>query len=513
MFTNKDILIHDVDRGSTKFGAPSLCALSVILIIFSFRPLVAQRQKVDSLKSLLEQRFGPNRQLILFELAYHFTDGDNPLAMDYINQATKLSYTFGDSLMIVKCGRLKALLYRRFDQMDSSMILSRRILPIAERNKFNDEIKRILNGLALVYSYRANYDEALSAYLSILDLFDPTENKSEASVILQNIGLVYFKLDDLDKALYYFNKSLALKDQSNDQFDIDILLINIGLCHAYKHNYATAKEFTDRGLNACKDGCSTLVIGMAHFNLGLISYSLKQLPSSENHFLKSYKCAKETDNELYQLDNLIQLFKIYLDTKNLSAAKKLIKDADELLTTSTYYSQGVTQLCGQLTKIYEHIGDMSQVAFYQSKYIELRDSVYTEELTKNLMRVEAQFRERESKGRIDAQAKILALREDVINRQRLLNVIVGLVALLLIVLIFVLIQNVKQKKLANSLLEEQVKERTIELELNHNFLLKAMLERDVQFKRMSNEIKSSLATIKGLGVLVSHDIGTVNGSD
>ncbi|HEY5916804.1 MAG TPA: tetratricopeptide repeat protein, partial [Chryseolinea sp.] len=220
MFTNKDILIHDVDGGFTKFGAPSFCALLVILIIFSFRPLVAQTQKVDSLKSILEQRFGPNQQLILFELAYHFTDSDNHLAMDYLNQAAKLSYTFGDSLMIVKCGRLKSLLYRRFDQMDSSLILSRRILPIAERNKFNDEIKKILNGLALVYSYRANYDEALSAYLSILDLFDPTKNKSEASVILQNIGLVYFKLDDLDKALYYFNKSLALKDQANDQFDI-----------------------------------------------------------------------------------------------------------------------------------------------------------------------------------------------------------------------------------------------------------------------------------------------------
>ena len=292
-----------------------------------------------------------------------------------------------------------------------------------------------------------------------------------------------------------------------------MLLINIGLSHAYKGNYATAKEFTDRGLNVCENSCSAQILVMAYFNLGLISYGLKQLTLSENHFLKSYAYAKETDNELYQLDNLIHLFKIYRDTKNLSAAKKLIKDADELMTTSTYYSQGVMQLCGQLTKVYEQIGNLSKVAFYQSKYIELKDSVYTEELTKNLMRVEAQFKDRESKERIDAQTKILALREDVINRQRLLNVIVGLVAFLLIILILVLIQNVKQKKRANSLLEDKVKERTIELELNHKLLLKAMQERNVQFQRMSSEIKSSLATIKGLGVLVSHDVGTTNVSN
>jgi hypothetical protein len=497
MMTNKDILIHAVDGRFTKFGASSFSALLVILIFVSFRPLVAQGQKVDSLKSLLENEFGPKRQQILFELAYHFTDIDNRLAMDYVNLAAKLSDTFGDSLMIVKCGR----------------ILSRRILPIAVRNKFDDEIKRILNGLAMVYSYQANYDKALSAYLSILDSFDPTKNKSEVSVIIHNIGLVYFKLDDLDKALYYFDQSLAIKYQNNDQFDIDMLLINIGLCHAYKGNYATAKEFTDRGLNACKNSCSAQILVMAYFNLGLISYGLKQLSLSENQFLMSYAFAKETDNELYQLDNLIHLFKIYLDTKDLSAAKKLIKDADELLTTSTYYSQGVMQMCGQLTKIYEQLGNISKVAFYQAKYIELKDSVFTEELTKNLMRVEAQFRDRESKGRIDAQTKILALRENVINRQRLLNVIVGLVAFLSIILIFVLIQNVKQKKLANSLLEDKVKERTIELELNHNLLLKTMQERNVQFQRMSSEIRSSLATIKGLGVLVSHDVGTIDASN
>ena len=60
----------------------------------------------------------------------------------------------------------------------------------------------------------------------------------------------------------------------------------------------------------------------------------------------------------------------------------------------------VMQLYGQLAKIYEKIGTFQRSLIYQSKYIELiKDSVYTEELTKNLMRVEAEFKERESKKR------------------------------------------------------------------------------------------------------------------
>ena len=106
MFTNKDILIHAVDGGFTKFVAPSFCALLVILIIFSFRPLVAQRQKVDSLKSLLEMEFEPKRQQIFFELAHNITGSDNRLAMDYIYQAARLTDTFGYFLIIVKYGRV-----------------------------------------------------------------------------------------------------------------------------------------------------------------------------------------------------------------------------------------------------------------------------------------------------------------------------------------------------------------------------------------------------------------------
>ncbi|HMG89894.1 MAG TPA: hypothetical protein VK589_07535, partial [Chryseolinea sp.] len=125
----------------------------------------------------------------------------------------------------------------------------------------------------------------------------------------------------------------------------------------------------------------------------------------------------------------------------------------------------------------------------------------------------SEYQERENKTKIEAQAKILALSNEVISRQRALNLIVVVVALLLAGFVITLIQNVKRKKRSNYILEQRVKERTIELELNHNLLLKSFHERDVQFQRISTEIRSSLATIKGLGVLVSHDVGTVNASN
>jgi nitrogen-specific signal transduction histidine kinase len=69
---------------------------------------------------------------------------------------------------------------------------------------------------------------------------------------------------------------------------------------------------------------------------------------------------------------------------------------------------------------------------------------------------------------------------------------------------------VKQKRLANFLLEQKVKERTMELETHHIQLRKSLDERNQQMKRVSAEIKSSMATIKGLCQLSLQDVSVSN---
>lgn len=476
-----------------------------LLMVLITVPCAAQEGKIDSLKRVLQTLPVLKQAPTLLELTYEYADKDNKLAMAYARQGLRISESIGDSLMIVKCGRLKSLLYRRFDEMDSSLVLSERILPIAERNKYGDDLKKILNGLALVYAYKAQYDKALSSYLRILDASDPEKNKKEYSTALQNVGVVYFKLDDLDQALDYFNRSLLLRDEATEKRDIQTTILNIGLCYVYQRNYAASKEITDKMFSVCKSDCPADQVGEAHYNYGLIAYGQKQLDVAEGHFLKSYESAKEFGNDLYELDNLIALFKIYTDTKNMIAAKKLLNDANAILSRKSYYTQGVMELYGELAKVYQQLGNIDQVALYQDKYIQLRDSVYNEQLTTNLMKVEAQYLERENRAKIEAQAKILELSDGVIIRQRAINIGVCIVALLSIVIVAILMQNVKQKRLANSLLEQKVKERTSQLEANHLNLLKSLEERNQQVKRITSEIKSSMATIKGLCQLSLQD--------
>jgi tetratricopeptide (TPR) repeat protein len=105
----------------------------------------------------------------LYQREYTSSSWDE--AFLYANQANDLAYEIGDSLRIVKSLRLKAQILRRLDRLDESIKTFEGALLIAKRHDietgFGDEIKYILNGLAIAHTYLANYDMAMEIHFRI----------------------------------------------------------------------------------------------------------------------------------------------------------------------------------------------------------------------------------------------------------------------------------------------------------------------------------------------------------
>ena len=213
-----------------------------------------QNTTIDSLESIFPGKSGEQQIDILYELAYLYGDVDNVKSLEYGNQALKSAKKLGDSLRIVKAGRIMSYIYRRIDEIDSSLIFSSEILPIARRNRYTGELKSILNGLAFVSIAKANYDKALKYLFESLELKKIDGDKFEISVALHNIGLVYYKLDDRDKALNYYQGALNLKKEIDNKYDLDILLVNIGLCYAYNKRFSEARYLYRRWFCKMRQG-------------------------------------------------------------------------------------------------------------------------------------------------------------------------------------------------------------------------------------------------------------------
>jgi hypothetical protein len=489
-------------------NAISLPMKVALLALFFLYPQISigQTPKIDSLKPLLSVTSGVEYSDVLFELSRQYLDVDNGLSLQHANNAFERANQNGDSIRIVKTGRVKSQALRRLGKIDSSLALYNRILPIARRHNCIDELKYILNGLGVIYVFNAQYDKALKCNFESLGLREKDGNKFDIGVALNNIAMVYYKLKDYDNALSYFKQSLQLKGEIDHNSESDITLTNIGLCYAYKNNFTDALSFVNRGFYLCGDNCSENFLTNARFSLGVISFGQRNFLEAERQFLKSYALARKLENARFQLDNIVYLLRIYIEHRQMQLVEHYLKEAETLIASGTSHNLELIKVYTQLVAVYSKSGDFRKVAFYQGKYIALKDSIYNDELTTNLMKVEAEHLDKENKLKIESQNKIHALNREVIYRQRFLNIFIGIVAMLLVALATVLFKSNQQKRKINHLLDKKVKERTQELELNRDALQRACEERDVVIHKAAIDIKSSLATIKGLCALGLKDI-------
>ena len=128
----------------------------------------------------------------------------------------------------------------------------------------------------------------------------------------------------------------------------------------------------------------------------------------------------------------------------------------------------------------------------------LSQSVHNEQLMKNLMQIHTEHEESDNKAKIASQEQILELKEDAILRQQLLNILIGIIAILFVGLAIVLYMINRQKQHINVLLDQKVKQRTVALESSLYALKRTQEEQEDLMRKASADLKSSIATMEGL---------------
>src|SRR5690606_36871633 len=122
----------------------------------------------------------------------------------------------GDSLGLVKASRAVGNIYYKKSDLEAAIQHYKPVLGVARRNQYIDQLKFLLNGLALAYTYQANYDNALDYHFQSLVIRVAEGNPRVISITYNNNGLVYYKLRDFQQALDYFLKSLEIRREAAD---------------------------------------------------------------------------------------------------------------------------------------------------------------------------------------------------------------------------------------------------------------------------------------------------------
>jgi len=489
--------------------------LVLLLFLVALRPLslYSQQGKIDSLQNVIKNSRGILKFDPLVNLIRIYWAADSiQKCYSYVNQIYEIAFRSGDTAKIVFASRvLGTTLNRLSDYIEAETILLK-MLPIAKRKpELRGEYTKILNTLATAYLFQGKYDKSLDLDFLALAILEEDKDYENLAICLHNIGVVYYKLKNYEKGIRYYEQSLELKRRTHDDYDVELLLVNISLSYRYLNDLVKAKAYVDSSLIICSGkGCNNSTMINAYYCQGLISKDTGKLNEAEAYFLKSYDLAVKSDNKRFQFDNIDYLSQIYLERKQNAKALQYLKEAESLIDHGVPLNLEVINIYARFFQAYRKTGNCEKLTFYLQKYIGLKDSIYNEALTVNLMRIESEYLEHENKARLATQDQNLILKEEAIRRQTMLNISISLVTLCFVVIAVMLFKSNKQRKTINELLEIKVKERTKELELNKNELLKAYKEQDSLMTKTAQDIRSSLATIKGICSVGLKDITDSN---
>jgi signal transduction histidine kinase len=495
------------------FKSAASSTFLLILSLFTIQPLFGQEQRViDSLLLVAKGHQGIERFDAYYDIAFEYiVQGKFDEALGYLEHAQIVAHEVGDSLRIVKAGRVKSQMLRRVDRLNEAITELTSILPIAKRNKLLSEQKYILNGLAISYTFLAQYDKALSFHFEALVLRERDGNKEEIRESLNNIGLVYFKLKNFTKALEFYTHALQLDNTLVKSTFKDQLLINIALCHNQLKNFDDAQKLFSRALKYCEPNCSDQIIIAGEFGLGLSYFGQNLFKDAEKHFAASLYLSNKNGDKRYIAENQLLLGRIQIENKLLDSALIALTKAEEVAKNSGY-NEVLIDVYKSIVHLFEIDHNYQQASFYQNKYITLKDSIYSETLIDNLAKVQTQYAERQNLATIDAK-------EEIIRRQRWLNISIGVISVLGAMLIFVLYRSNATKKKVNAALSEakaiiedqnrqlmtsnitldrELKNKNVDLEKANESLRRVNDELDNFIYKTSHDIRGPLASLKGM---------------
>jgi len=402
---------------------------NILLIIISLafcHSLSAQNSEVDSLLNIAEKGTDSTKVEVYLDLAVAYRVLEPDIALKYANDALK----------------------------------------IADKNDNYSGKAAALHVLGAIYTVLGDYEKAISYLLESLRNYELLGDSKGVANSSNSLGILYFNQDDYSNAKKYYSKALSLIDSSEYAMSTAVYKLNIG--EVYQ---ATGEN--EKALNLEKQAYDIFkqlgdINGMA-YALGVqgkVNYQQGKSEKAIEFTKKALEYLIEDQDYLGAVEYLNFLVEVYISNNNLFLA-------EENATTALEIANQINSLKWKI-KSFENLAEI----FYKKEAFQLayqyKDSasiyenkLMDEEKQKQIANLriiyESEQKEQENEIlRIDKE-----LKQKQIIQQRILNVAIGSVLVILIVFAVITFRAKNQKQKANTQLKiqnEEIRQQREEIE-------------------------------------------------
>ncbi|MEQ8240050.1 MAG: tetratricopeptide repeat protein [Cyclobacteriaceae bacterium] len=425
-------------------------------IIFMLGHLFLQAQsKIDSLKAKLSGEVNQQQITLLNNIGYEYWIVNPSLSIYYGQRAKQMAISLNDS---------------------SQLGFAFRVIGVA-------------------YWAKGSYDQALINIQNGLIIYTATGDSLGQANCLMNQGLVFHDRQDFDRALEQFFKALEIFERLRQDGRVATTYSKIGSALIETNELERAKEYLLKALEIHRENGFQYGEAEALNRLGLLELENQDLEKSLSYLDQSKKISEEINDK----DGLAKYYEdvaqVYVQKNDFDTAELMLQLGANLSLELGLNSR-LRTIFLELKKIYAIRGDLKKSLAYADKYITLRDSLFSEETSKNLIEFEKQLA-------ISEQVRLLELKEseiEVLEKNARISWLIRLIILVVVAFgafIFYLIYQQQKLKLLRKQekAEEEAKALNYQLEQT-NRELAAYTVNYVQKNKVFEELKNIVVQVK-----------------
>jgi adenylate cyclase len=347
------------------------------------------------------------------------------------------------------------LAYKKLGLYDNAISYYKKALRLDEEQGDTLSIAKSLNNLGSIYDTWGIYDTAIFYYEKSLNLKNYLHDSAGVAVSLNNIGLVYKSWEKYDQAIQYFEEALKIDRSLGKEGEIAKRLSNIGLAYRLKKQYSSALDYFHEALKMAEDQKNNDLIATLYNNIGA-TYLKQQQPDEAVRYLQR---ALGIYQDLGRQSNIAVVFanlaEIYTQKGNYNQALDYLSRSTSITENTEMRDQSKTNYL-TYSDIYAAMGNYSEALRYYKKYISVKDTLYSEEIHKQITDFQVKYESEKKDNEINLLKQKEVIQALTIKKQKIFrNSLFGGIGLLLLLAI-VIYFSLQQKRKANKIIEGEM---------------------------------------------------------
>ncbi len=322
---------------------------------------------------------------------YYLANYDS--AVSYYKNSLDLSKIIQDTAqMAISLKQIGKMHWLKGDLTESLKNYEQALI-FAKKNN-NTSLKCILyNNIGTIFYGVGDYEEALKYYYLTLPLRDSLKDYKGKSLTLNNIGMIFSEWGKHNEAYNYYSHAASLCDSLDYNYGKAYSYYNLGNHLLNYNNIDSSVLYFKKAIETyAKDNNNIRGMYICYSKLGKIFQEQNKPDSALKYFEKALYVAKRMGSKNYEAGSYSNIANQHLLAGNIDSALQYAFKAYDYLSKTAGYKKMKQDNYQLLASIYEKKRNFKKALKYNRLSSNYKDSIFNEEKTKQITRMEVLYR-------------------------------------------------------------------------------------------------------------------------